>query len=570
MLANGVVRYRSSQQVLRANRWVEHTLAVNVQLQSVGSLLRDAETGQRGYLLTGNEGYLEPYENAVRQLPTGLARLREMILDNPEQSGNMQRLEELSSRKVTELQRTIDLYRSGKPDAARSIVLSNFGQHDMDEIRSVLAQMAQVEGNLLAERKKTLSNVEFRENVSLAISLFACILAVLAFGWAINRLEIVRERSTAALRESEEWLSTTLSSIGDAVIATDREGKVRFLNPVAQRATHFSQQAAEGRPLREVFPIFNEVTRQPTENPVDKVIATGNVVGLANHTVLVRPDGSEIAIDDSAAPILDREGKVSGVVLVFRDVSHQRDIEKAMRISEKLAATGKLAATVAHEINNPLEAASNLLYLMRDEGLSSDGRNYLSMAEQQLMRVSHIARQTLAFYRDPRQPEALDLGAVCDRIVDLYRPRFANRNVEVTTEYQPDVQIFGTEGEVTQVISNLISNALDAVGNDGSVAVQVAREEGKAKLTVSDNGGGIMPENLVRIFEPFFTTKKDVGTGLGLWVSKEIVGKLGGTILAASGGKDQGASFSVELPLYVQDRASVAVSAATSQTGDAG
>lgn len=571
MLVNALLRYRATQQLLDANRQIEHTLAVEAQLENIGALLRDAETGQRGYLLTGQESYLQPYEVATQQLPAAMQRLGGMVADNPEQVKNVERLQNLTTSKLAELRNTVERYRQGHPDAARDLIQSNLGKRFMDEIRSTLANMDQIERNLLAQRKQSLKDVEFKEDVGLATGLFIGMLALIAFGWALDRIEIVRQRSTAALIESEEWLSTTLSSIGDAVIATDRDGSVRFLNPVAQRVTQCSQENAQGRPLREVFPIFNELTRQPAENPVDKVLATGLVVGLANHTVLVRPDGSEVAIDDSAAPILDRAGEVVGVVLVFRDVSHQREIEKAMRISEKLAAAGKLAATVAHEINNPLEAASNLLYLLRDEVLSPDGRDYLKMAEEQMLRVSHIARQTLAFYRDPRHPAPLVLNAVCGRILELYRPRLANKKLHVSAEYAQEVVVFGTEGELTQVISNLISNAIDAVNYEGTVTVKVATgSDGKGFLSVSDDGSGIAPENIGKIFEPFFTTKKDVGTGLGLWVSKEIVEKLGGSITVRSAGKGQGATFSVTLPLYAREQSSTPVSAVPRQSLDAG
>lgn len=552
LLGNALVLHRVAQQLLGASTWVEHTMAVNSQVQLVGSLLRDAETGQRGYLITGQEGYLQPYEAAVVQLPGALQSLGDMTSDNPEQVKLLLRLQDLSASKFKEMQNTIALYRAGNPEAARAVVQTNLGKNDMDEIRQTLAQMQERERIQLLDRKRSLQGIEFRERVALVSGLVVGLFSILSFGWALNRMELVRERATIAVLESEEWLSTTLGSIGDAVIATDAAGNVRFLNRVAQDLTQFSQAKAEGRPLREVFPIFNEVTRAAAESPVEKAIASGKVVGLANHTVLVRPDGTEIAIDDSAAPILDRSGKITGVVMVFRDVSEQRKVENAMRTSEKLAATGKLAATVAHEINNPLEAAANLLYLMRDDaGLTAEGREYLMLAEEQLSRVSHITRQTLAFYRDPRQPEPLTLSAVCDRILELYRPRVRNKSLQVKTEFQDNVMVFGTEGELAQVVSNLVANAIDAASQNGSLMLRVAHgDDHNGVITVADNGSGIAPANIGKVFEPFFTTKKDVGTGLGLWVSKEIVEKLGGTIAVSSPGENLGATFSISLPLY--------------------
>jgi PAS domain S-box-containing protein len=552
LLANAYVRYRATQQLEDASHWVEHTLAVDSQLEVVGSRLRDAETGQRGYLLTGETNYLEPYNAAVQRLPADLKTLGEMTSDNREQAKNVERLKQLCETKLSELRLTVELFQQGRPDDARAIVRSNVGQHTMEEIRNVLARMDASESALLAQRKQSLENVELKERIALVLGVGIGLLATISFGWALYRIELVRDRAETVIRENEEWLATTLGSIGDAVIATDAKGNVQFLNPVAQELTHFTQASAKGRPLSDVLPIFNETTREITESPVEKAIATGKVVGLANHTILIRADGSEIAIDDSAAPILDRSGKITGVVLVFRDVSKERQVERAMRTSEKLAAAGKLAATVAHEINNPLEAAANLLYLLRDEAsISAEGSQYLKLAEEQLARVAHITKQTLAFYRDPRRPELLQLSAVCERILELYRPRFKNKALAVRSEYEKDLTVFATEGEVAQVISNLVSNAIDASEPEGEVIVRVARgNDHQGVISVTDTGCGISVHDAAKIFEPFFTTKKDVGTGLGLWVSKEIVEKLGGTIEVNSAGEDQGATFSVSLPLH--------------------
>jgi PAS domain S-box-containing protein len=558
MLINTYGRYRATEKLIAANGWVQHALRVNAQVEAVGSLLKDAETGQRGYLLTGQEGYLQPYFTATEKLPGALEELDGMISDKPEQAKNLQKLRDLSASKLSELKHTIELNRQGHSEAARSVVQSNLGKNDMDEIRATLRRMDAIERNALDERERSLRGIEFKENLAMAIGLVLRLMALIGFAWTLDRLHGIREETAAEIAESEEWLSTTISSIGDAIIATGRDGNVRFLNPVAENLTQFSQASAAGKPLKEVFPIFNEVSRATVENPVEKVILSGKVVGLANHTVLVRPDGSEIAIDDSAAPIFDRSGKLTGVVLVFRDVTKQREIETAMRISEKLAATGKLAATVAHEINNPLEAASNLLYLMHDETLSEPGKQYLKLAEEQLLRVSHIARQTLAFFRDPRRPRAVDVNSVCDHILNLYRPRFNNKALTVTRDYQNDVVVFGTEGELAQVISNLVSNAIDASDTKGSVNVTIALQGDRGVLTVTDSGVGIPAGNISKVFEPFFTTKQDVGTGLGLWVSKEIVQKLGGTIAVSSPGEGLGASFTVRLPLHEGEKSSAA------------
>ena len=157
----------------------------------------------------------------------------------------------------------------------------------------------------------------------------------------------------------------TLSSIGDGVIVTDHQGLVSFLNPVAERLTGTRLEEAKGKKVGDVFPIFSEATNIPAENPVEKVLAQGSVGGLANHTVLRHRGGHLLPIEDSAAPIKDDSGKLIGVVLVFHDASRERNFQEVLRRTEKLAAAARLAATVSHEINNPLEAVGNLIFLAR-------------------------------------------------------------------------------------------------------------------------------------------------------------------------------------------------------------
>jgi PAS domain S-box-containing protein len=194
----------------------------------------------------------------------------------------------------------------------------------------------------------------------------------------------LRELHAAQIKQREEWFRVTLTSIGDGVIATDERGKVTFVNPVAERLTGTQLSQARGKLIEEVFPIFNELTLQPVENPVGKVLALGHVVGLANHTVLRHRDGSLLPIEDSAAPIRDDAGRLAGVVLVFRDATSDRKSQEILRKTEKIAAAARPAATVAHEINNPLEAVNNLIFLAKlRPGVPADTVNDLTLAEQE-------------------------------------------------------------------------------------------------------------------------------------------------------------------------------------------
>jgi signal transduction histidine kinase len=278
-------------------------------------------------------------------------------------------------------------------------------------------------------------------------------------------------------------------------------------------------------------------------------------MGLANHTILQHADGHMIPIEDSAAPIFDDARKLRGVVMVFRDVTAEKQAQSVLRKAEKLAAAGRLAATVAHEINNPLEAVCNLIYIVKNTGnLPEDIVGYLTMAEQELDRVSHITRQTLGFYRDSSEPGLVPLRGVLESVVRLYENKIKSKSIALEMDMADCPPIQGLQGELKQLVANLISNAADAVEPGGKIRISLApasAEQGDGlEIQIADDGPGVPEKNRVHIFEPFFTTKEDVGTGLGLWVSKEIAERHGGNIQLDTANNNGlgGAVFTVFLP----------------------
>ncbi len=542
--------------------WVEHTQRVLLELRTVESLLVDAETGQRGFLYTGEPRYLEPYNNALTQVYAHIDKLAALVVDNPQQSARMPDLRRLSKQKMDELARTIELDRTGKKAEARAFVLSDVGRIDMDKIRALMADMQRDETALEATRLQIVN----KSTTTLVRTLYVAT-GLAIFGLVFLALYIIREmdqreKHAAEIRAREEWSRVTLGSIGDAVIATDKNGSVTYVNQVAEDLTGIKLKEAKGQPIHQVFPIFNEHTRKPVDNPVAKVLESGRIMGLANHTVLQRRDGELIPIEDSAAPIYDDNKQLLGVVMVFRDVTLEKQSQSVMRKAEKLAAAGRLAATMAHEINNPLEAVTNLIYLVRrTENLPEDTQEYLAMAEQELDRVSHITRQTLGFYRDSSEPGPVEMRVVIESVLKIYDNKIRGKSVGLELELAECPAIFGLQGEMKQLIANLVSNAADAIGHGGKIRIVMApathKHSNGVELKVEDNGPGISVEHRTHIFEPFFTTKKDVGTGLGLWVSKEIAERHGGHIEVSSG-KDSnlgGAVFTVFLPCDANTKA---------------
>lgn len=231
----------------------------------------------------------------------------------------------------------------------------------------------------------------------------------------------------------------------------------------------------------------------------------------------------------------------------------RRQAEEALIRSEKLASVGRLAATVAHEINNPLEAATNCLYLIHNnENVPPELKGYLDIAERELQRVAHIAKQTLGFYRENTRPTAVDVARLVDEVAGLYSPKLEAKELRLKIEHGGHAGLTtAVAGEIRQVISNLLTNAIDATMPNGTVKIRTSRVslEGcnYTRITVADSGTGVCPNNRNQLFKPFFTTKESVGTGLGLWVSKEIVTKHDGRIRMRSA-EGRGTVFSVFLP----------------------
>jgi PAS domain S-box-containing protein len=541
--------------------WVIHSRQVLAELERTESLLLDAETGQRGYLLTGEPKYLEPYNSAVTQIDSHILALTQLTADNPTEQANAAQLGNLAHQKLDELNETIALARSGKVDQARAVVISDRGLMLMDQIRQVMAAMQTEENGLADSRVQAYERSVRLTRASIVLATVVGILGLVILAWFILRERALRDRHTQEIRAREEWFRITLTSIGDAVIATDRNGTVTFLNPVAEQLTGTTSAQAEGKDIQSVFPILNEVTGKAADNPVKKVMELGRVVDLANHTVIARADGQMIPIEDSAAPIRDDAQQLIGVVLVFRDVSAERKAQDILRKTEKLSAAARLSATVAHEINNPLEAVVNLIFIARnDPDAPPTVVRQLMVAEQEIERVAHITRQTLGFYRESNAREPVEINTLLDSVLNVYANKLYAAGIQVKRDFGPCPPVRAVAGELRQVFANVLANAIDAVGESGAIAVSSRTvpggESSMVEVVIADSGAGVAPGDMERIFEPFFTTKKDVGTGLGLWVSKEIVERHGGSIqVRPTNGLEglNGAAFSLCLPTDTPD-----------------
>lgn len=500
-------------------------------------------------------------------------------------------------------------------------------------------------------------------------------------------LDVTAEVETAAqLSESEARASRILESIGDAVIVTDAKTQIIRMNAVAELLTGWVREEANGRPLAEVFNIVSEETGVVVESSAQEVKRHGKIVSLANQTILKSKRGRQTYIDESGAPIRNDRGDLTGIVLVFRDISdrrtaeqererlqrellrqytemkaiyetssvalamidpvdlryvrgnpklaeilhapieqilgspvfdlahdvaglrdalltaasgtpvlgkviegtlvntpgirrswqveyipvfseqgavemivassieitEQRQAQTALMQNEKLAAVGRLAASIAHEINNPLEAVMNCIYLARTElNVSRETQELLDTAERELRRVSAITSQTLRFHKQSTKAVPISCEALIDGGLSIYQGRILNAGILVEQRTRACRAVTCFDGEIRQVLNNLVSNAIDAMHSSGGRLMLRSREATNWKtgarglvLTVADTGPGMTQETLKRVFEPFFTTKGAGGTGLGLWISCEIVNRHGGSLRVRSG-QHPGASGTV-------------------------
>ena len=480
-------------QIVHANRTVSLIERADERIARAnlaGKLILDEETGLRGYQTTGDARFLEPYLQAQAPLEEVLKSLNNtpgsLGPDGTRVHGIKLLLERHKAWLTTFAQPMIEAVRAGQKTSDPE--WNKRGKLLMDSIRSELAGAVE-----RAENRRTGRVAMWQRQVRWTeFALFGLtITAGLLIGWfSRNRMHWVRDAYRESLEDlqrraeeifaSEQQLKTTIASIGDGVITCDPEGRVQMMNTVAEELTGWAQVEAQGVELERVFPIVNETTRASVEDPVAKVRRLNRVVGLANHTSLLRRNGTEIQIADSGAPIRDKDGQISGVVLVFRDVTMERRTQEALVAQEKLAVAGRLAATIAHEINNPLHSVLDMLYLMREGAGEEDSKQYLRMAESELKRVAGIVRAMLGLYRESHAAILVDLGATMQETLLLMERRFRELGVELVSELSQDVCVMAFPAELRQVFTNLVSNAAEAAGQGGEVHVSVFSERGLA------------------------------------------------------------------------------------------
>jgi PAS domain S-box-containing protein len=551
LVAAGLASHRAIVLLAEARNQTSQSRDVLRALDHTVTTLLDAETGQRGFLLTGKEAYLQPYSEALASSAPRLDELRNLVKDDPLLAADFASLQESIRKKTDELAQTIRLYKDGDHDGALRLVMTDAGKRSMDEIRSASARMEAV------ERAKYLANVQSEgraQRLTLVSSWATAGLAIALLGL----LAFIVDRDAARIRASEMQLATTLRSIGDAVVATDQLGRIVLMNPVAERLTGWNLTEARGEHLDRVFHIINEDTRELVESPVAKVLRAGIVVGLANHTLLLRRDGSEIPIADSGAPIFSNSGKILGVVLVFRDASPERDHERSMRDADQRK--DEFLATLSHELRNPLAPIRQAVGVIRAPAANpTQIRWSVTVIERQVQNMARLLDDLLDVSRITRgtlevRKAAVSLRAVLDAAVELARPAIEAKQHVFTIECPDDLLLNVDSLRLAQVVGNLLTNSAKYTDSGGEIRLSARKDSEELLITVKDNGIGISTEMLPRIFEMFVQAhqaghRSNDGLGIGLALARGLVALHGGTIEARSAGLGAGSEVLVRLPL---------------------
>jgi PAS domain S-box-containing protein len=380
----------------------------------------------------------------------------------------------------------------------------------------------------------------------------------------LGRQILKRRQAEEALREQKEWLGVTLASIGDAVIATDVDGRIIFMNPVAEALTGWSRDDAAGQPLNAVFRIIHEETRRTADDPVARCLLENAAVGLSNHTILIAKDQSERAIDDTAAPIREAGGTVKGVVLIFHDVGERRRMERelhdrAERLAENDRRKDEFLAMLAHELRNPLSSINNAVQLFGKLETEDDLEWAKGVVQRQVRHLARLIDDLLDASRISRgkislRTDVVDLSPIIGAAVETVRPLMEERRHELSLSIaNGGLRLQADPVRIEQVLVNLLTNAAKYTDAGGRIAVSARPQGSEIVVKVKDDGMGLPSELIPRIFDLFVqgdrtAARSEGGLGIGLTLAQKLVEMHGGTASAASEGVGKGSEFTIRLP----------------------
>jgi len=545
---------------------VQHSNEIRSSLGQLLALARDAETGQRGFVITGRDEYLEPYSDATPQIAREFDRLSSLLKGDVWQEQRLARLQALMNRKHRELAKGIGMRRTQGFEAAQAAIMTDTGKAFMDQARATVAEMEDHVDKQLAARQ---ANARRIRDLAVLIGLASGALTLLvyaSFGYMARRLLSDLAESARSLFDQKELLEVTLASIGDGVVATDIDGRVTFFNRVAQALSGWRGEQALGHPVGDILRLERSSDDSVAENPAITAMRERRSVDHSSGVVLVGRDGQRTHVDVNGAPTFDPEGKLVGSVLVLHDMTERERAERQIRQrTEELARSNRdleqFAYVASHDLQEPLRAVAGPLQLLQrryqdqldaraDEfiGHAVDGATRMQTLIDDLLSYSRVGR-----FEDPTQPvsaeQALEF-ALKNLVVVI-----EETGARIEHETLPVVQAISSQ--LALLFQNLIGNALKFRRKERTPVIRVRAEplDGEWRFSVADNGIGISEQYFERIFVIFqrlHTRREYPGTGLGLALCKRIVEHHGGQIWVEST-PGEGTTFFFTLPRAAAD-----------------
>lgn len=534
----------------------------------------DGETGQRGYIITRNNSYLEPYYSSKKEINILLEQYKNNISGSPEKLNEYSLLERLINKKLYELNFTVELKEKRLDDSVIARINSDLGKVYMDSIRSVMKDLLTKENLILKNNEEvTLAssrNTLWSYSAGFTIS-FGIIISIFL---SLRRENELRKKLQAEANQSKLFFSTSLISIGDAVITTDAKGIITFMNKVAEVVTKWSADEAIGRNIETIFNIYKEGTREVVPSPIKRALETKKIVGLNNHTILLDKFGSEIHIDDSAAPIIDEKDEVTGAVLIFRDITAKRqteiDLEKSYeqvkelniemdtKISELQHLNKDLESftySVSHDLRAPLRSIDGFSKIVLHEYesvLDDEGKRLLNIVRDNAVKMGVFIDELLNFSKLGRKAlvyNVTDFRKLVDDAIVIIGSEEKNR---AFFNIKPLLPAYVDEVLMFEVWKNLISNALKFSSKKENPQIEIGCNvtDTGIKYYVKDNGAGFNPvyaNKLFGVFQRLHSDSEFPGNGVGLALCEKIIRLHGGTISAESKINDE-TVFSFTIP----------------------
>lgn len=537
-----VLSYRAWSEFGKDSAQARAQLALINQVNDLLLSVTEAETGQRGFLLTGEDFYLEPYNRALLHVPADLDAIRAAAISETDQRQRVDRLVPLIKEKMDELAAVIDAKRTAGTDAALALVRTGHGQIAMNRIRDLSAE---IQGVAIALRSEHADRGRANANQIGLVSIIGSAMLFALLGFATLTIRQATERRQhliGALRESElratearDWLQTTLGSIGDGVIATDSAGRVVFLNGVASQLTGWTQEQASGIDIEKVFVLANENGGLPVENPVRQALREGRIVDLANHIQLKRTDGTSISIDDTAAPIRDKEGTAVGAVLVFRDVTEDRERQRQEeRSSRALASANKdlqqFAYAASHDLREPLRTIKVFAEILQTTASTLQEKHRAELqfiidgADRMESLVNSLLEYSTAGAVREKPLGEVNMETALATALENLRAAIDESQAMVSHDSLPTIQ--GDPNHMALVFQNLVGNAIKyRRAQAPRIFVSGKRSGHEWIFSVKDDGIGIAPQHQESVFDIFRRLHDQTlpGSGIGLATCRRIV-----------------------------------------------